>query len=253
MGTLSQYYCGSLRCASLGLFVFGGDALTDDGMKGDFYECNVTVSDVKNAMVPAHQIDDHVARVAAGSIGLNGMIASGHLAKQQFEKYNNETVWGKPLYNTTVQGVAKVIGIFGIGSIVTMDQISPKAFAPGNVVYSGKRMILKMHGEYLYAIVGATIGIHLFMIPLLLYFANAVLIKDDTPLSLARLLNYLVQQLGETGNAASGDQVAEALKHMKVRYGYTIVDESKNLYKLELGEHVPKWRKLRRFPKGSYQ
>jgi len=132
-----------------------------------------------------------------------------------------------------------------------MDRVGPKGTAPGMVVYPGKRMIL--NGYYLYAIVGATIGIHLFMIPLLIYFANAVLIKDDTPLSLARLLNYLVQQLGETGNAANGDEMAEALTGMKVRYGYTIVDKSKELYKLELGEHVPKWRKLRRFPKGSCQ
>ena len=90
------------------------------------------------------------------------------------------------------------------------------------------------------------------MIPLLLYFANAVLIKDDSPLSLAKLLNYLVQELGERGNAADGDQVIKALKGKKVRYGYTIVDESKGLYKLELAEHVPK-RELGRFPDGSYQ
>jgi len=233
--------------------VFGSNAKTDGGMKGDFYECNVTVSDVKNAMVPAHRIVDHVARLAAGSIGLSGMTVSGIGYKQQFVKYSDETVLGKFSFNATAQGVAELIGTFGIGSFVIMDLFSLKDVAPGDVVYSGKRMILKLRGEYLYAIVGVTIGIHLSMIPLLIYFANAVLIKDDTPLSLAKLLNYLVQQLGETGNAASGDQVVEALKHMKVRYGYTIMDESKNLYKLELAEHVPKWRKLRGFPKGSYQ
>jgi hypothetical protein len=97
------------------------------------------------------------------------------------------------------------------------------------------------------------IGVHLLMIPVTLYFANAVLIKDESPISLAKLLNYLVQQLGETGNAASGDQVGEMLEGMKVRYGYTIVDQSKNLYKLELGDHVLKARKLGGFPEGSYQ
>jgi len=172
-GTWSQYYCGSLRCATLGVFVFGSNAQTVDSMKGDFYECNVTVSDVKNAMVPAHRIVDHVARLAAGSIGLNGMTASGSIAKQQFVKYSDETVWGE---FSSAQDVADLIGIFGIGSLVTMDQVSLKGAAPGNNVYSGKRIILKLRGEYLYAIVGTTIGVHLFMIPLVLYFANTVLI-----------------------------------------------------------------------------
>jgi len=245
-GTLSQYYCGSLRCASLGVFVFGSNAKTDGGMKGDFYECNVTVSDVKNAMVPAHRIDDHVARLAAGSIGLNGLTVSGSDYMQQFVKYSDETVWGEFSFNTTAQGVAELIGIFGIGSLVMMDQVSLKDTAPGNNVYSGKRMILKLRGEYLYVIVGATIGAHLLMIPLLIYFANPVPIKAVSPVSptkLAKLLSHLVQQL-ETGSAASGDRVAEALKDVNV-------DESK--YKLELTGNVPGWSELKEFPKGSYQ
>jgi len=258
--TLSQYYCGSLRCASLGVYVFGDDAGTFDrednfltSLKGDFYECNVTVSDVENAIVPLHKIDDHVARLAAGSIGLNGMTTSGTLAKQQFVKYSDETVWGEFSVNATTQDVADLIGAFGIGSLAMMDQISLKGIAPGNNVYSGKRVTLKLRGEYLYAIIGITVGIHLFMIPLLLYFANTVLIKDDSPLSLAKLLSYLVQQLGDTGNAAGGDEMAEVLTGMKVRYGYTIVDKSKELYKLELGDHVLKARRLGGFPKGSYR
>jgi len=240
-GTLSQYYCGSLRCASLGVFVFGNQ--TDDSMRGDFYECNVTVSDVKNAMVPAHRIVDHVARLAAGSIGLNGLTMSGDGYKQQFVKYSDETFWGNSSLNKDAQDVAGLIGTFGIGSLVTMDRVGPGDTAPGIVVYPGKRMILKLRGEYLYAIVGATIGAHLLMIPLLIYFANPVPIKAVSPLSpakLAKLLSHLVQQL-ETDSAASGDRVAEALN----------VDESK--YKLELTGNVPGWSELKEFPKGSYQ
>jgi hypothetical protein len=96
-GTLSQYYCGSLRCASLGVYVFGDNAGVLDqkknvstSLEGDFYECNVTVSEVTNARVPAHQIVDHVARLAAGSIGLNGLTTSGTRDLQEFVKYSDE-------------------------------------------------------------------------------------------------------------------------------------------------------------------
>jgi hypothetical protein len=99
-------------------------------------------------------------------------------------------------------------------------------------------------------ITGIMIGVHLLIIPVTLYFANAVLILNESPISLAKLLNYLVQQLGETSNAASGDQVEEILEAKKVRYGYTIVNQSKKWYKLELGDRVLKARK---FPEGFYQ
>jgi len=57
-----------------------------------------------------------------------------------------------------------------------------------------------------------------------------------------------MQQLGETSNAASRHRAADVLKDMKVRYGYTIVDEREDLYKLEIAEHVPKSRGSRRVP-----
>jgi hypothetical protein len=57
-------------------------------------------------------------------------------------------VWGI-LPNATAQNVSRLISAFGIGSLALMDQINPKDVAPGNVVYSGKRVTLKLRGEYL--------------------------------------------------------------------------------------------------------
>jgi hypothetical protein len=58
-------------------------------------------------------------------------------------------VWGKFPSNATAQDVSTLISAFGIGSLALMDQNNPKDVAPGNVVYSGKRVSLKLRGEYL--------------------------------------------------------------------------------------------------------
>jgi hypothetical protein len=86
----SKALCGDLRCAVIGVYI-----ITDFvGGIGTFYECNVTVSTVDHveALPGFRQMSDKVARLAAGSIGLDGIIYGdkGGFVRSQFARYNNE-------------------------------------------------------------------------------------------------------------------------------------------------------------------
>ena len=93
----STKFCGGPRCATIGVFALTGDFRDGNGV---FYECNITVSEVFGNTNTSNQImSDHVARLAAGSIGLDGIIyrpgdkdlifvIGGSVS--QFYRYNNE-------------------------------------------------------------------------------------------------------------------------------------------------------------------
>lgn len=51
-----------------------GFQFIDDGESGNgtLFQCSVHVGNVVNAQVPQHQVDDRVAYIAAGAIGLDG-------------------------------------------------------------------------------------------------------------------------------------------------------------------------------------
>lgn len=66
--TETQEVCGP-RCARVWAFQ---SAISAMGILPTLYDCNITVSNVSNAYQPEHLIPDMQARLAAGSIGLEG-------------------------------------------------------------------------------------------------------------------------------------------------------------------------------------
>jgi hypothetical protein len=95
-GTLgsSESYCGGSRCAAIGVYVLSTDYHNGDGT---FYECNVTVSKVDDPenSNQTQEMNDKVAKLAAGAIGLDGVVyrpgdKKGSIPLSQFVRYNNE-------------------------------------------------------------------------------------------------------------------------------------------------------------------
>lgn len=108
-GLSTSKFCGNPRCASIGIYALTGDFRAGNGV---FYECNITVSDVFNSGTSNQAMSDDVARLAAGSIGLDGIIygpndKDGWLlggSVNQFVRYNNEYVYRLGSCNTTGNG-----------------------------------------------------------------------------------------------------------------------------------------------------
>jgi hypothetical protein len=55
-------------------------------------------------------------------------------------------------------------------------------------------------------------------------WANHVIIKDNSALSMARLLRPVVDRLGTKGCLLTGKEISEELSHPRVRYGFTEPD-----------------------------
>ena len=77
-------------------------------------------------------------------------------------------------------------------------------------------------------------------------------VKDDTPISVARLLRPIVERLGNVGTAATGEQICEVLTNAEEglgRVGYTVVHPvAGRRHHLVLGDH----KMLRAFLSGVY-
>ena len=81
----TTYACGK-RCIRMWAHrSFGHGNDTDD--RDAFFECQVTVSDVMNASSDDHQVPDHVARLAASAIGLQGRYSRAGKAWTQYQFY----------------------------------------------------------------------------------------------------------------------------------------------------------------------
>lgn len=67
--TESEVFCG-IRCA----IVWGFQSFTPESrlQQAYLYRCEISISNVSNITDPRHILSDEVARIAAGSIGLDG-------------------------------------------------------------------------------------------------------------------------------------------------------------------------------------
>lgn len=236
-------YCGD-RCSRLYIFEFppwGGEGL--------FFNCTVEVSPVYNAVRPEHEMPDEVARIFAGSPGSQGWYDD---SGRQMVRYNQASYWG--VTDRAGEEGEKYVGEglawFVAGSIANYDQYGPMIASTGNQQWQGVRLIVKW--RELYITLGMILAINLIFGIFIVIKANAVFCKDDSFLSIARLLRPMLERLGDSGSHLKGWEIADTYDK-KVVYGYR-VNPQIGIHHLDFGEDIPILAsgKYESFPNGTY-
>ena len=95
-------------------------------------------------------------------------------------------------------------------------------------------------------------GAHLALIIVIVTFASRVVVHDDSPLAMARLLKNQVERLGSGGSLKAGKELARELGGM-VAYGFREPQDipDRDIRALAISEDVDLVRPLK-FPSGRY-
>jgi hypothetical protein len=96
-------------------------------------------------------------------------------------------------------------------------------------------------------IMGLMVGIQGASFVLTTFWANRVLVKDESVFSTARLLRPVLDKLADNGAARSGKEICAVLGEGE-KYIYTVPEGSVPPYRVELGDY----ERRRCFPDGKY-
>ncbi|KND88327.1 hypothetical protein TOPH_06932 [Tolypocladium ophioglossoides CBS 100239] len=176
-----------------------------------FYQCNVSVGPVVNAVIKEHRLGVNITRMAPPAIALQGYGASttgvSNSTKQyQFQSYPAESFYGLPMGGDT--GLMSIMmARFSIGMIGVTALSNSNIDVPGMVPL--KAIMLEINRwKYVYLILGLTVGLQLFFAVISVLVANRVQVRGHSHLAMAMLLRPALQDVGYRAASASGRQVA---------------------------------------------
>jgi hypothetical protein len=200
-------------------------------------------------MRPEHFVGQNLAKMAASAIALQGYGIIGQNTTTQYQYYPAASYYGSPAFgNSAVMGEG--IGYFAIGAVAAAIRTNPTLAVPGNEPNQG--VALSVEWIYVHLILIFMLGGQFFLFVVSCLVSNMVVVKDDSPISVARLLRPIVERLGNAGSAASGEETCEVLSKAEEglgRVGYTVVHPvAGRRHHLVLGDY----RLLRAFPPGYY-
>lgn len=234
---------------------------------GKLFECYVNVGKIKNAKTETDEFPDNVAWMAAGAIGLDGF--TDDMDAWLYQRYYGGWVYiyTQKLLSCTLltqilstqfgqryeekdrkeveKRMARQVSRFAIGVIAILDSDNPSIEVFGDKPWAG--VLFKVKWLNLGLILGGITAAQAILGLACVLWANTVFVKDDSYLSTARLLRPLVERLGPSGCALTGEEIASTLKTMMV-YGVR-VDEKGQRHHLDIGEDI---RPVRKFPAGWY-
>jgi hypothetical protein len=99
-------------------------------------------------------------------------------------------------------------------------------------------------------IMGLIVGVQGAAFVLTAFWANRVLVKDESVFATARLLKPVLDRLGDAGTAAKGQDICDLLDAGEERgFIYTVPREGDEQHRVELGD----WPRARSFPEGFYK
>lgn len=228
------------RCAVVHGFQFINPKI--EAGNGKIYTCIVEISKVTNAWLPAHDFPDDIAWMAAGAIGLDGFTED--VDEWLYQRYYLGTQFGQRMGGDPKK-MARLVSRFAAGVIAILDTDNPPIRVWGDKPWAG--VLFKVKWLNLCLILGGiTVG-QLLLGLLAAFYSNTVFVKDDSYLSTARLLRPLVERLGPSGCALTGEEIASTLKTQMV-YGVR-VDKSNQRHHLDIGEDI---MPVTKFPAGWY-
>jgi hypothetical protein len=194
------------------------------------YNCTTTASEVANATRPEHAISDLTAYKAASAIALGGLDA--HLLDttrvHQAQRYPQR----KYGYDALRLGDAGEMGFniahFAVRAISVADKFNPRMTFPGEEPVEGVSLTIPKVA-YLVIIFVLMAGLQLLLLIITLFVANRVIVADDSPVAIARLLGPIVARLDGAGMIADGKEICEMLeKEDRMRVVYTVHRDENN-------------------------
>ena len=231
--------CGP-RCANVCAF-------ENTGAKGFYYECEIAVGNVVNATRPEHEVPDHIAKMAAGAIALQGYQAVN--VTDQYQRYPAGYEGGEWM-NGDAEGMAAMMRQFAIGTVAAADLNNPNIARIFLDVQPGQGVKLSLdHPTNIHAILITILSVHLALVIIGALVANRAVVIDDSYIAIARLLRPVMDLLGDNGGLLAGDAICEALGDRKVVYGTTTQKTARGVVRhLEVSEMRP----TKSFPAGYY-
>ncbi|ETI23860.1 hypothetical protein G647_05667 [Cladophialophora carrionii CBS 160.54] len=192
--------------------------------EASFFKCNNTLSTVSaideylydGQTAAAFQMPDRQAKIIAGAIGWSGF---NHTMGDmyQYVRYNTDS-WWSPNDPADAGMIAERVMEFSIEAVAAIDYNGPRHNVTG--WYPVTAQVVSVQWRWSAAILGLIPIFQLLALVCVIARANSAIIRDDSSLSTARLLRPIVEKLGDRGCLLTGEEIAEELGEMKVKYGW---------------------------------
>ncbi|KKY20312.1 hypothetical protein UCRPC4_g04202 [Phaeomoniella chlamydospora] len=209
--------CGE-RCASLLVYQAANNDTVD---VSSFYKCNNSVSAVYGAPswnASVYALPDVQAQIWAGAIGSTGFEVNGD--QRQYQVYSGNTQFSTlgPLDYYSAQIAISGFTAYGLAAY---NQNGVRQ----NVTGYTPNTALQLDVEWKWALTVLAIipFLHFLAYVAVIAWANKAIIKDDSHLSTAKLLQPIVERLGNGGCILTGDDIVkrDEFKDSRVAYGFT--------------------------------
>lgn len=195
--------CGDPRC--MWMWALRNEL---DKEQPKFYQCPITISEVRNTQNESQIVSNDVARIAAVSIGLEGRwVGNPQVGRRNFRSYqyyNLGTAWD--IHNNKSNRVGENMARFAISSLANMAALNPPIQVIGEVPNLGSH--LEIRWGYVLGLFGGIIFTHLALYLSAIVAVRKVVVKDDSFLAVAYLLNPLLQDLGGVGTLLGSKELA---------------------------------------------
>ncbi len=212
--------CGA-RCSEVMALQSAGTPTVPDP---SFFKCNSTISTVSAIDEYLHhgmrsdvfQMPDQQAKIIAGAIGWSGFnYTPGD--SYQYVRYNTDS-WWSPNDPADVVMVSKRIMEFSVEAVAAIDYNGPRRNVTG--WYPITAQVVSIQWRWSAAILGLIPFFQLLALVCVIAKANSAIIRDDSPLSTARLLRPIIERLGDNGCLLTGEEIAEELADIRIKYGW---------------------------------
>lgn len=189
-----------------------------------FYQCQNRISPVQGIegylydgqSADAFQMPEQQATIIAGAIGWSGFnYTPGD--PYQYVRYPVES-WWSPSEPADAGMVSRRIMEFSIEAVAAIDYNGPRRNVTG--WYPVPAQVVSVQWRWSATILGIIPFVQLLALLCVIAWANSAIIRDASSLSTARLLRPLVDKLGERGCLLTGEEIAEELAGLRVKYGW---------------------------------
>ncbi|PVF98745.1 hypothetical protein CPB86DRAFT_806652 [Serendipita vermifera] len=236
-------YCGP-RCASVVVIQYL-DVNEPRTNPGQFFDCKITVSSVDSSTLPAHELKDGQAIIAAGAIGLRGFVDAD---RWQYVRYPRDIIWGQKFESNTTR-VEWLSSRFAAGSLAMLDLLNPKVEAQGSVPKSGT--LLVPHWMFIIVSFGSLLLLQFVLAVGSAVYSSSVISPPDSPLILVSMLRGVANKLTPYGLLLTAQDISRALRWERYVYGVREADGKmmQGNYRVEVGQDLTP---SKHFPNGRY-
>lgn len=169
-----------------------------------------------NATEDVFQIPEAQTRMLAGAIGWTGFnFTSGDT--YQYARYPTLS-WWSPNFQANATRIAMNIMEYSVGAIASFDYNGPRSNVTGYFPIPAQEVDIQW--KWSATILAVTPLVHLIALVGVIAWGNTAIIRDASCLSTAKLLRPIVEKLGESGCLLSGQEIAEELASVRVKYGW---------------------------------